>query len=90
MIVPVLSRDDILKIESHFLQLIGECLQTIDLVMHLLAQLPLTSILNVPQQVLHADLLSFGCPNSGRCVHELPINISIIVGFLLREVGFSR
>ena len=86
MVVPVFAGDYVFQIQSHFFQLVGKCLKPIDLVTHLLAQLALTCILDVSNQMLDSNFFSLSGANCCRNMYELAINISIGVCFLLGEV----
>ena len=88
MVVPVLAGNHILEVKPHLTQLIRQRLQPIYLVMHLLAQLALTRILDISQQMLHAHFFSFSCPNGCWHVNELPMNVTVAIGLLLGEICF--
>ena len=83
MVIPKLSAYHVVEVTLHLLQFSGQSLESVDLVYHDLAQLTLTCVLDVSQQMLDTNLLSFGSSNGGWHIGELAIDLAVGICLLL-------
>eukprot|EP00356_Strombidium_inclinatum_P013392 CAMPEP_0170481782 /NCGR_PEP_ID=MMETSP0208-20121228/2094_1 /TAXON_ID=197538 /ORGANISM="Strombidium inclinatum, Strain S3" /LENGTH=222 /DNA_ID=CAMNT_0010754547 /DNA_START=210 /DNA_END=879 /DNA_ORIENTATION=+ len=88
-VVPVLSAGHLLEVQAHLAKLTRQGLHSVYFIDNLLAQLALGSVLDVSQKVLHSDLFGLRRRNGGGRMNELAVDIAVIVGFLLGEVGLG-
>lgn len=88
-IVSEFSTKNILKVFSHLLDSLSQCLKRLDLISDLLGKLSLRSILNISEEMLNTNLFSFSSTNCARNMDELSHQVSIVINFFLSAVCFS-
>ena len=88
VVISVFAFDYFLQIQSHFLKLISKSFKAINFFLNSFAKLTLTCIFDITEEMLDTDFLSLSGAYGCWSMHELTVDISIAISFLLGEVCF--